>query len=109
MKMTREDFDRKLNEYTVQKFIPAVTNPMTRFAIGMAAGSGALKLALAGESTLSMLGITGEDGLVDLDVLKHAIYGGFEASGGKLPINRFGIGSLDKNDADAFFTFMEAA
>ena len=106
MKMKLKDFDAKLSEYAVTKFIPSVTSPATRFLLGMAAGAGAVKLENLGRPALEMLGVLAEEE-VDPDIAKRAVKAGFDAAKGPLPVNRFGIGNLERSDADAFFSWLE--
>lgn len=106
MKMKLKDFDAKLSEYAVTKFIPSVTSPATRFLLGMAAGAGAVKLEKLGRPALETLGVlTGDD--VDVGLARRAVYAGFDAAKGPLPVNRYGIGNLERADAEAFFTWLE--
>lgn len=107
MKMERSAFEAKLSEYLVKRFIPKVSNPATRFLLGAAAGSGALSLSLVGEGPLRAAGICAEDGTVDVDALRKAVMAGFDASGGKFPVNRLGLESLDRADAEDFLGFLE--
>ena len=107
MKMDMESFNAKLREYATTRFIPAVANPGTRFLLGMAAGANAIRLDISGTDGLRMLGIVDGDGMVDVDVMKAALMGGFDASKEGFPVNRFGIGKLERGDAEAFFAFLE--
>ena len=106
MKMDMESFNAKLREYATTRFIPSVANPATRFLLGMAAGANAIRLDLAGTGGLRTLGIVDADGKVDVDVMKAALMGGFDASKEGFPVNRFGIGKLERGDAEAFLSFL---
>lgn len=106
MKMDMESFNAKLKEYATTRFIPAVANPGTRFLLGMAAGANAIRLDVAGTEGLRMLGVVDADGKVDVDVMKAALMGGFDASKEGFPVNRFGIGKLERGDAESFFAFL---
>ena len=72
MKMKKDDFDAKLNEYMATKFIPAISSLSAKFVLGAMAGAKAFRLDLAGEGALGMLGVLGPDGMVDVDALKRA-------------------------------------
>lgn len=107
MKMRKDEFDAKLNEYMAAKFIPALSSLAAKFALGAMAGAKAFRLDLAGEGALGVLGVLGPDGTVDVDALKRAVYGGFDAAKEGFPVNRFGIGNIERSDADAFFAWLE--
>lgn len=109
MKMDMESFNAKLAEYATTRFIPSVANPGTRFLLGAAVGARAVRLDVAGTDGLKTLGIVDGEGKVDVNVLKAAIMGGFDASKEGFPVNRFGIGKLERGDAEAFFAFLESA
>lgn len=107
--MKRQDFDRKLAEYVTTRFIPSVTSPVAKFVLGAAAGAGALSVGLVGDEALGLLKIAGAGGDIDVDALKRAVYGGFDAAkDAGLPVNRFGIGKLERSDAEAFFSWLES-
>lgn len=107
MKMKKEEFDAKLNEYMSAKFIPALSSLSAKFVLGAMAGAKAFRLDLAGGGALGMLGVLGPDGTVDVDALKRAVYGGFDAAKDGYPVNRFGLGNIERSDADAFFAWLE--
>lgn len=106
MKMKLTDFDAKLHEYATTKFIPSVSNPATRFLLGLAAGAGAVRLEAVGRPVLEALRVLDGDE-VDVGLARKAVSAGFDAAKGPLPVNRFGIGTLDRSDADAFFAWLE--
>ncbi len=107
MKMDMESFNAKLKEYAVARFIPAVANPGTRFLLGAMAGAGALRLDALGTDMLRVAGVVYGEGKVDVDRLKAAAMAGFDASKDGFPVNRFGIGKLERGDAESFFAFLE--
>ena len=107
MKMNMESFNAKLMEFATTKFIPSVSNPATRFLLGTFAGAKAIRLDAAGLDGLRLLGVVDSEGMVDVDVLKSAVMGGFEASREGFPVNRFGIGNLERGDAESFFAFLD--
>lgn len=112
MKVKPDDFDAGLRGYVLEKFIPSLQNPFSRFALGTVTGAGTLGLSMfGGADALRPLGAVGDDGMIDLDVLKKAVRAGFDATAdGKLPVNRWGFAlSLDKGDADGLFAYMEKA
>lgn len=112
MTVTPEEFDSGLKGYVVDKFIPALENPMTRFLLGAASGADALRLdAFGGLDALRRIGAVCEDGRIDLDVLRKVLGAGFAATvDGKLPVRKWGLGlSLDKGDAEGLLSYMEKA
>ena len=112
MTVTVEEFDSGLRGYVVDKFIPALENPVSRFMLGAAAGANTLRLeTFGGLDTLRHVGAVCEDGRIDLDILRKVLGAGFAATAdGKLPVRKWGLGlSLDKGDAEALFAYMEKA
>ena len=112
MTVTPEEFDAGLKGYVVDKFIPALESPVTRFMLGAAAGADALRLdAFGGPDLLKGAGAVCEDGRIDLDVLRKVLDAGFAATAdGKLPVRKWGLGlSLDKGDIEGLFSYMEQA
>jgi len=110
MTMKPEDFDAKLRQYVTEKFIPTLSNPLSRFILGAAVGSGSLGLGMfGGPDALRAVNALDAEGMVDLDVLRKTVYAGFDATAdGKLPVHRMGLAlSLDRGDAERLFAYMD--
>lgn len=79
MKISKTEFDTRVNSFILEA-IASLPASHHKFIAGMALGS------ISNTISTYTSSLVGEDGFVDLEVIKASIAKGFEASGGELKI-----------------------
>ena len=105
MKITAEKFNGYITQFVKGHLIQNAKQPITKFKIGFALGTGRLVADEQMVNTAKTMGIADEEGNIDIDALKKATDGGMEAAG-ELHIPMLGI-HLDKDDVGKFFHLVE--
>ena len=111
--MKFETFNEITERFVKNNLIPQTDKPVSRFVMGMALGSGALK-AEAMIPQLDALGLVtrGEDGKpdgIDTQKLSAALTGGFAAVP-TISFEKFGLKlTFKQGDADAYLAALGAA
>jgi len=105
MKLTAEKFNDYIVQYVKGHLIQNAKQPMTKFKLGFALGTGTVAIDQQMIESAKAAKIADTDGNIDIDALKKATQGGMEAAG-ELPVPMLGI-RLDKNDVDKFFKLVE--
>ena len=105
MKITAD----KLNEY-IQQFVKGyliqeAKQPMTKFKLGFALGTGRLAADAQMIEAAKSVGVADADGNIDVDTLKRATDSGMDAAG-ELYFATLGI-HLNKDEVDKFFSLIE--
>jgi hypothetical protein len=105
MKISKDDFNAKLQEYAISVFIPGVKSIMRQLALYFILSTGKVSTDIAGDKALKFLGLMDENGLVDTDSLRSAALRTMELTG-PTHIDEIGF-TLEKSDAVKFFDWLE--
>jgi hypothetical protein len=105
MKISKDDFNAKLQEYAITVFIPSIKSMMRQLALYFIVSTGKLSTDFAGDKAMKFLGLMDENGLVDTDILRSAALRTMELAG-PTHIEEIGF-TLEKSDAVKFFDWLE--
>ena len=106
VKISIEKANTALERYVSSQVLPHLKNPFTQFTLAALMGTGSLAIEkLFPLPILQRFGILDENGMLDTTLAQKAVAAGFEAVPG-LPV--MGI-TFNRQDADAFFRFLEGA
>lgn len=101
--VTLAEFKAKLKTFVEEKIIPDFEEWEPKLMVGFTVSSNYVD-GLINTTTAKLFGITNADGTINLDVLKQAIDGAFDAQP-SIPLDKFGAPKkvMDKDVTDAFF------
>ena len=105
MKIEKNKFNEKLNEYAVSSFIPSIKSTVRKLALYCVVGTGKVSTDLVGDEAMKALGLMDGSGLVDTDTVRTAVLRGMELAG-PTHIDEIGI-TIEKSDAVKFFDWLE--
>ena len=105
MKITAEKFDETVQRFVAEYVVPNAKHKSTLFRLGVASGFGKLKLDKEKLEGLAELGIVGDDGQLDVDLMRKAVDAGLSLAG-ELYLKKLGL-TFYKADLDAFFRLIE--
>lgn len=105
MKITADKFNDYIQQFVKGYLIQEAKQPMTKFNLGFALGTGKLAADAQMIEAAKAVGVADADGNIDVDALKKATNSGMDAAG-SLPIPMLGI-KLTKDETDKFFHLVE--
>lgn len=105
MKVTTDKFNGYIEQFIKGYLIPNAKQPLTKFKLGFAYGTGRLAVDANVIAAAREIGIADKDGNIDIDLLKKATQCGIDAAG-ELHIPMLGI-HLQRDEIDRFFKLIE--
>lgn len=111
MKIDRKLLNERLDSYACKVFVPNMKGDrksvnVARFKIGVAHVMGWLGVDDGQFKSMKDKGFADDEGGIDLDLVKKAVDGGLEKSGGELYVERLGIW-LTSDDVKNLHAYLE--